>query len=79
LQRGNPKTARKISKVTSFWIFHGAEDDVVDPKYSEEMAAALKKHKGKVKLTMYPGTGHNSWVNAFAEKDLLPWVFSHRR
>ena len=76
---GNPRTARKISRVTAFWIFHGAEDETVDPQYSEEMAAALKKHKGDVKLTIYPGTGHNSWDSAFAEKDLLPWVFSHRR
>ena len=76
---GNPRKARKISRVTSFWIFHGAEDEVVDPRYSEIMAEALEKHKGKVKLTIYPGTGHNSWDNAFAEPELLPWVFSNRR
>jgi predicted peptidase len=76
---GNPRTARKISRVTSFWIFHGAEDKVVDPEYSEVMADALKKHNGKVKLTIYPETGHNSWDSAFAEPELLPWVFSNRR
>jgi hypothetical protein len=43
------------------------------------MAAALKKHKGNVKLTVYPGTGHNSWDKAFAEPELLPWIFSNRR
>jgi predicted peptidase len=76
---GNPRTARKISRVTSFWIFHGTEDNVVAPEYSAAMAAALKKQKGKVRLTLYPGTGHNSWDNAFAEPELLPWVFSNRR
>ncbi len=76
---GNPKTARKISRVTSLWIFHGADDKVVAPEYSEAMAESIKKHKGKVKLTIYPGTGHNSWDNAFAEPELLPWVFSNRR
>ena len=76
---GNPKSARKISGLTSFWIFHGAEDDVVDPEYSTAMADALKKHKGKVKLTIYPGTGHNSWDKAFSEPELLPWLFSNRR
>jgi len=76
---GNLKTARKISRITSFWIFHGADDKVVDPEYSSGMAEAIKKHKGKVKLTIYPGTGHNSWDNAFAEPALLPWVFSNRR
>lgn len=76
---GNPKTARKIGRVTYFWIFHGADDTVVDPKYSEVMAEALKKHKRKVQLTIYPGTGHNSWDKAFAEPELLSWVFSNRR
>lgn len=76
---GNPNRARKISRFTSFWIFHGAEDKVVAPGYSELMAEALKKHKGEVKLTIYPGIGHNSWENAFAEPDLLPWIFSNRR
>jgi predicted peptidase len=76
---GNPGTAGKISRVTSFWIFHGAEDDVVDPEYSAVMAEALKKHKGKVKFTIYPDTDHNSWDKAFAEPELLPWVFSNRR
>jgi predicted peptidase len=76
---GNLKTARKISRITSFWIFHGADDKVVAPEYSEAMAEAIKKHKGKVKLTIYPGTGHNSWDNGFAEPELLPWVFSNRR
>jgi predicted peptidase len=76
---GNPRKTRKISRVTSFWIFHGAEDEEVDPKYSETMAEALEKHKGKVKLTIYPGIGHNSWDDAFAEPELLPWIFSNRR
>jgi predicted peptidase len=76
---GDPRKAGKISRVTSFWIFHGAEDKVVDPKYSTIMAEALQKHKGKVKLTIYPGTGHNSWDNAFAEPALLPWIFSNHR
>jgi len=43
------------------------------------MAAALKKQKGKIRLTLYPGTGHNSRDNASAEPELLPWVFSNRR
>ena len=76
---GNPRNARKISRVTSFWIFHGAEDDVVDPEYSKVMAEALKKRNGKVKLTIYPGTSHNSWDKAFSEPELLSWVFSNRR
>jgi predicted peptidase len=76
---GNTRTAGKISRKTAFWIFHGAEDPAVAPEYSIAMAHAIRKRKGSVKLTIYPETGHNSWESAFKEKELLPWIFSHRR
>lgn len=71
-------TAKEIRK-TAWWVFHGGKDDVVLPVYSETMVAALKKAKADVKYTLYPAANHNSWDPAFAEKDLLPWLFSHRR
>lgn len=74
----NPKTARKL-KNPSWWIFHGLKDDVVDPEFSKLMAAALKEKGADVKLTIYPEANHNSWDPAFAEKDLLPWLFSKRK
>ena len=74
----NPGTAKKLKR-TSWWIFHGVKDDVVPAYLSEQMAAALKKRKARVKLTLYPEANHNSWDPAFAEKDLLPWLFSHKK
>jgi len=74
----NTATARQIKK-TNWWIFHGAKDNVVPSELSQEMYDALLKEKAKVKLTIYPEAGHNSWDSAFAEKDLLPWLFSQRR
>ncbi|MCK4791228.1 MAG: prolyl oligopeptidase family serine peptidase [Desulfobacteraceae bacterium] len=71
--------ARKYARNTACWIFHGVRDEVMPPAYSEVMAAALRKHKGDVRLTLYPEAKHNSWDNAFAEPDLLPWLFSNRR
>lgn len=64
---------------TPFWIFHGTDDSVVDVKYSEVMVDRLKDIKVKVRYTEYPGVNHNSWVNAFAEPDFLPWMFSKRK
>ena len=74
----NAATARKL-KAPSWWIFHGLKDNVVDPVYSKIMAAALKDEGAKVKLTLYPEANHNSWDSAFAEKDLLPWLFSQHK
>lgn len=74
----NTATARQIKK-TNWWIFHGAMDTTVPPQLSQEMYDALLKAKSKVKLTIYPEANHNSWDAAFAEKELLPWLFSQRR
>jgi predicted peptidase len=49
------------------------------PEYSVVMADAIRKRKGRMKLTIYPETVHNSWDSAFAEKELMPWIFSQRR
>ena len=74
----HPSTAKQIRK-TSWWIFHGEKDDVVLPVFSKDMAAALKKAKAKVSLTLYPNANHNSWDPAFAEPGLMQWLFSQRK
>ena len=71
----NPKIAKRISR-PSWWIFHGDADDVVPVKYSQHIYDALKEINADVKLTIYPGVKHDSWTNAFAEPDLLKWLFS---
>lgn len=74
----NPATAPKLKK-TSWWVFHGAKDDVVPPHHSEDMVTALKKDGAKVKFNLYPNANHNSWDSAFAEPELLSWLFSCKR
>ncbi len=74
----HPATAAAISK-TKWWIFHGAKDDVVLPRYSEQMVAALRKAGARVRFTLYPEANHNSWDPAFAEPGLLDWLFAQRR
>ena len=69
------KKQRKIP----FWIFHGDVDGVVEVKHSREMNARLKELGAQVKYTEYPGVNHNSWENAYAEPELLSWMFSQRR
>lgn len=71
----NPEIAKRISN-PSWWIFHGEVDEVVPAKYSQQMYDALKKEGADVKLTMYPDVNHGSWTNAFAEPELLKWLFS---
>jgi predicted peptidase len=74
----NAASAKKL-KQPSWWIFHGLKDNVVDPVYSRIMAAAIKDQGADVKLTLYPQANHNSWDAAFAEKELMSWLFSKHK
>ena len=69
---------KRVAKVP-FWIFHGAADAVVNVKLSQEMVEKLKSLKAEVKYSEYPGVNHNSWENAFAEKDYLSWMLQHKK
>jgi predicted peptidase len=69
----------KRVRKTAFWVFHGADDAVVDVKLSRDMVAKLKSLKAKHKYTEYPGVNHNSWDNAFADPEYLKWMFEQRK
>lgn len=74
----NTNNIKKYQKIP-LWIFHGAKDDVVDPAFSIAIAERLKTVGDEVKFTLYPNANHNSWDSAFAEPELLPWLFSHKK
>jgi len=59
------------------WIFHGGKDDVVNPAFSIAISNQLKIVGKEVKFTYFPDANHNSWDSAFAEPQLLPWLFGH--
>jgi predicted peptidase len=62
------------------WMFHGAEDVVVQPTFNRELYKLLiEKGARHVKYSEYPGVNHNSWDNAFAEPELLPWMMAQKK
>lgn len=61
------------------WAFHGAEDPIVPVTYSQSMIETLKQTGGHPRYTEYPGVGHNSWDPAYAEPELLSWLFAQKR
>ena len=62
------------------WMFHGAEDVVVQPTFNRELYKKLmEKGARHVKYSEYPGVNHNSWDNAFAEPELLPWMMAQKK
>ncbi|MFI8377487.1 prolyl oligopeptidase family serine peptidase [Leeuwenhoekiella sp. NPDC079379] len=74
---GSIDEVKKYATQTPFWVIHGADDNVVDPVYSLQMAQALLKAGAKPRVTVYEHANHNSWDSAFAEPDFLQWLFSH--
>ena len=77
-KRDNILNAKKYKNVP-LWIFHGGLDDVVNPQLSYSVYRELKKLGHEPKYTIYLKANHNSWDSAFAEPDLLPWLFSHHK
>lgn len=61
---------------TPAWVFHGADDKIVHVSESRQIVAALKANEGNVKYSEYAGVGHNVWMNAATEKDLMPWLLA---
>lgn len=75
----DPFIAKGYPKGFNFWIFHGEKDDVVPPEYSKTMAREINSNGGNAKLSLYPEANHNSWDPAFAEPELLPWLFNQTK
>lgn len=61
------------------WVFHGAKDSVVTLDKSEAMVAALRKHGGDPKLTVYPDAGHDAWTETYNNPEFYRWLLSHTR
>ncbi|TKC04747.1 phospholipase [Pedobacter polaris] len=74
----NIANAKKYKNVP-LWIFHGGLDDVVNPQLSYSVFRELRTLGHEPKYTIYPKANHNSWDSAFAEPELLPWLFSHKK
>jgi predicted peptidase len=75
---GDPSKAEKFAKMP-IWVFHGGKDPVVPPARSREMVEAIKKAGGEAKYTEYPDVGHNSWVKAYQDADMMAWLFEQKK
>ena len=42
------------------WIVHGGNDEVIPVSWSETLARRLEACGGNVRLTIYPGVGHDA-------------------
>jgi predicted esterase len=60
------------------WAFHAEDDPVVPVARTRDVIAALRRLGGHPRYTEYPASarhGHLSWIPAYADPALLPWMF----
>lgn len=69
----------KVLKDTPIWVFHGAKDDVVPLKNSQDLVDVLTKQGGNVKFTIYPEAGHDSWTSTYENPDVFAWLMTQKR
>jgi predicted peptidase len=71
-------TASRL-KTMPAWIFHGDKDGAVPVENSHKIHDALQKLGAPVKLTLYPGIGHDSWTATYDNPEFWTWLFAQKR
>ncbi len=68
------------AKQVPIWAFHGDNDGTVPPEESRLLVDALKAAGSEsVKLTIYPGVGHDSWTQTYANPAVYAWLREHQK
>ena len=75
---GDPTKAASFKHVP-IHCYHGAKDNVVPQKKSDEMIEALKAAGGKPEYTIFPNAGHDSWTDAYSDGKLYEWMLKQKR
>ncbi|MFT4156301.1 prolyl oligopeptidase family serine peptidase [Parafilimonas sp.] len=75
---GDTSRAASIAHIP-VWIAHGSEDATVNPQFSVDMLQALMQAGAHPGFSMYPETGHFSWLAAYTNKPAMEWLFRQRK
>jgi predicted peptidase len=77
---GRPADAATALKDLPIWTFHGDADPTVPIQRSREMVEAIKAAGStRIRLTEYPGVGHNSWDKAYNDPEAITWLLAQKR
>jgi predicted peptidase len=65
---------------TPIWAFHGSSDTRVSPSHDVTFVKEYNKCTvtEKAELTIYPGVGHDSWTDTYANDMIYRWLLFHR-
>ncbi|MDR1493825.1 MAG: prolyl oligopeptidase family serine peptidase [Planctomycetaceae bacterium] len=75
----NTEQAKNFVEIP-MWVFHGDADQVVPSEMSKKMVKAIEDVGGKkIRLTIYPGVGHDSWTQTYDNIELYHWFLSNKK
>jgi predicted peptidase len=75
---GNPAAAQALRALPT-WAFHGQNDPVVPASKTQEMVQALEAVGAPIKVTIYPGAGHEIWDQTYKNAEVFEWLLGQRR
>lgn len=61
------------------WVFCSKGDPWVKSENSEVMCQEIEAHGGQVKLTEFPGSGHDAWAMAIDHSNVVQWMLTQHR
>jgi predicted peptidase len=61
------------------WATHGAKDPKVPIELDLRIVNAIRQLGGRVKFTVDPEAGHDSWTKAYSDPDLYTWLLAQTR
>lgn len=77
---GGPLDKAKDLATIPIRVFHCADDDVVPPKASRDMVAAIEAIEPNLThYTEYPNGGHGAWGPTYANPENIEWLFSQSK
>ena len=76
--QGDPAEVARLSELP-LWSFHGDHDDAVPIQGDIDAVNALRAKSGRVKFTIYPGVGHDSWTQTYLNPELYSWFLQQKR
>ena len=66
-------------KELPFWVIHGGKDTTVPLALSAEPVAALRAIHGRVRFTVLPEAGHDSWTPMYNNPEFYAWLLQQKR
>jgi predicted esterase len=75
---GDPADAARIADIP-IWVIHGGLDPTVRIENAYQMVQALRDLHARVRFTVYPDYGHNSWEPAYDDPRLYEWMLQQHR